>query len=226
MFIGTDAQVTAEDLGLIPDFVRASLARLQVPGYKVLRWERDWHRAGQPMLDPATFPAVSVATTSTHDIEPLAVWWGMLEERERTALLGSLDLPRLPDVGFGPDVRDALLTQAYGSGSDLLLLPIQDVFGWADRVNTPATVGEQNWTWKLPLGVEALSTDADALERADALRALAISTGRIDTTKVTMSRLGSGGFQHRDPDARQMHKGSLEQSRKYLRASPCRSVCT
>jgi 4-alpha-glucanotransferase len=181
LFVGTDAQVTAEDLGLIPDFVRASLARMQVPGYKVLRWERDWHRAGQPMLDPATFPAVSVATTSTHDIEPLAVWWGMLEERERTALLGSLDLPRLPDVGFGPDVRDALLTQAYGSGSDLLLLPIQDVFGWADRVNTPATVGEQNWTWKLPLSVESLSADADALERADALRALAISTGRIGT---------------------------------------------
>ena len=180
MFIGTDAQVTAEDLGLIPDFVRASLARLQVPGYKVFRWERDWHRAGQPMLDPATFPAVSVATTSTHDIEPLALWWGMLGERERTALLGALDLPRVPDVGFGPDVRDALLTQAYGSGSDLLLLPIQDVFGWADRVNTPATVGEQNWTWKLPLSVEALSADADALERADALRALAISTGRID----------------------------------------------
>ena len=59
---------------------------MQVPGYKVLRWERDWHRPGQPLLDPATFPAVSVATTSTHDIEPLAVWWEMLDDRERAAL--------------------------------------------------------------------------------------------------------------------------------------------
>jgi 4-alpha-glucanotransferase len=180
LFIGTDAQVTAEDLGLIPDFVRASLARLQVPGYKVLRWERDWHRAGQPMLDPAAFPAVSVVTTSTHDIEPLALWWGTLDDRERATLLGALGLPRLPDAGFGPAIRDALLTQAYGSGSDLLLLPIQDVFGWPHRVNTPATVTEYNWTWKLPLSVEALSADAEALERADALRALAISTGRVD----------------------------------------------
>jgi len=181
LFIGTDVQVTAEDLGLIPDFVRASLARLQVPGYKVLRWERDWHRAGQPLIDPATFPAVSVATTSTHDIEPLALWWGMLDDRERAALLGALGLPRLPGVGFGPAIRDGLLTQAYGSGSDLLLLPIQDVFGWPDRVNTPATVGEQNWTWKLPLSVEALSTDPEALERADALHRLATDSGRLDT---------------------------------------------
>ena len=132
------------------------------------------------MLDPAAFPAVSVVTTSTHDIEPLALWWGTLDPRERATLLGALGLPRLPDAGFGPAVRDALLTQAYGSGSDLLLLPIQDVFGWPHRVNTPATVGEHNWTWKLPLSVEALSADAEALERADALRALAISTGRVD----------------------------------------------
>ena len=81
---------------------------------------------------------------------------------------------------LGPPIRDALLTQAYGSGSDLLLLPIQDIFGWPDRVNTPATVGEQNWTWKLPLSVEALSADAEALERADALRTLAISTDRVN----------------------------------------------
>lgn len=178
LFIETGAQVTAEDLGLIPDFVRASLARLHVPGYKVLRWERDWHRPGQPLLDPATFPAVSVATTSTHDIEPLALWWELLDDRERALLLGAVGLPRLPGARFGPALRDALLTQAYGSGSDLLLLPIQDVFGWPDRVNTPATVNDQNWTWKVPLSVEALLTDAEALDRADALRALAASTGR------------------------------------------------
>ena len=181
LFIGTDAQVTAEDLGLIPDFVRASLARLQVPGYKVLRWERDWHRPGQPMLDPATFPAVSVVTTSTHDIEPLALWWGTLDDRERADACSAHSACLVcPMRALGPPIRDALLTQAYGSGSDLLLLPIQDVFGWPHRVNTPATVGEQNWTWKLPLSVEALSADAEALERADALRALATSTDRVN----------------------------------------------
>ncbi len=129
LFIDTGVQVTAEDLGLIPDFVRASLARLHVPGYKVLRWERDWHAPGQPLLDPATFPAVSVTTTSVHDIEPLALWWQQLEDREQAELLDTLGLPLLSGGRLSPAIRDGLLAQAYGSGSDLLLLPIQDAFG-------------------------------------------------------------------------------------------------
>ena len=32
----------AEDLGTVPPWVRASLTRLGVPGYKVMQWERDW----------------------------------------------------------------------------------------------------------------------------------------------------------------------------------------
>ena len=32
--------VIAEDLGVIPPFVRASLGSLGVPGYKVMRWEK------------------------------------------------------------------------------------------------------------------------------------------------------------------------------------------
>ncbi len=137
LFIGTDAQVTAEDLGLIPDFVRASLARLQVPGYKVLRWERDWHRAGQPMLDPRRFQPCRWPPPARTTSSRSRSGGGCSTSVSVPALLGALGLPRLPDVGFGPDIRDALLAQAYGSGSDLLLLPIQDVFGWADRVNTP-----------------------------------------------------------------------------------------
>ena len=43
-------------------------------------------------LDPATFPHVSVATTSTHDIEPLALWWELLDARERAVQLAVLGL--------------------------------------------------------------------------------------------------------------------------------------
>ncbi len=40
---------------------------------------------------------------------------------------------------YGPAVRDALLEMLLASGSDLTLLPVQDVFGWRDRINEPAT---------------------------------------------------------------------------------------
>jgi 4-alpha-glucanotransferase len=179
MLVESGAQVTAEDLGLIPDFVRASLADLGVPGYKVLRWERDWHAPGQPFLDPSTFSPVSVTTTSTHDIDPLALWWPTLERDEQAGLLAALGLPARIDAGFDDHIRDGLLAQAYRAGSDLLLLPIQDIFGWPDRVNVPATVTGENWTWKLPLSVEALCEDPVARERAAAVRQLAIETGRL-----------------------------------------------
>ena len=50
------AEIIAEDLGTVPDFVRASLARLGVPGFRVFRWERHWHADGQPFRDPRDYP--------------------------------------------------------------------------------------------------------------------------------------------------------------------------
>jgi 4-alpha-glucanotransferase len=55
---------------------------------------------------------------------------------------------------------------------------VQDVFGWPDRINTPATVGEENWTWRLPWPVDQWPQRADAQERAGFLRHRGIATGR------------------------------------------------
>ena len=38
--------------------------------------------------------------------------------------------------------REAMLEALFASASDLLILPIQDVFGWRDRINQPATVSD------------------------------------------------------------------------------------
>ena len=176
------AEVIAEDLGTVPAFVRASLARLGIPGYKVLRWERHWEKPGQPFLDPAGYPAVSVATTGTHDTETLAEWWETAPAAERTALAripslagrsAALRSPRYTD-----EVRDTLLELMFASGSDLLILPVQDVFGWRDRINTPATIGDSNWTWRLPWAADILHAQPDAAERAARLSQWAEDYGR------------------------------------------------
>jgi 4-alpha-glucanotransferase len=73
-------------------------------------------------------------------------------------------------------VRDAILELVYASGSDLLLLPLQDAFGWRERVNTPGTVSEANWTYRLPLDLSALHLDGPARAR---LRDLAARNGRL-----------------------------------------------
>ena len=64
IFASAGAAVVAEDLGTVPDFVRASLARLGLPGYRVLRWEKEtgtihcpchdgtFDRSGNPISGP------------------------------------------------------------------------------------------------------------------------------------------------------------------------------
>lgn len=176
LFQQSGAYILVEDLGTVPDFVRESLDRQGVPGLKVLRWERDWEAPGKPFRDPATYPAVSVAISGTHDTETLAEWWDQAEADERAS---AVEIPALRTAGihaddaFSDTVRDALLEALFGSGSSALLLPVQDIFGWRDRVNTPAVVDEGNWSWRLPWPIEELSRDPRAAERAAFLHALA-----------------------------------------------------
>jgi 4-alpha-glucanotransferase len=179
LFRSAGAEIIAEDLGTVPDFVRASLARLGIPGYRVFRWERYWHDQGTPFRDPADYPPLSVAASGTHDTEPVAVWWEQAPETERRQvsqlpsvqrLTGGVDLTHEP---FNATVRDTLLQALYASASDLLLLPVQDAFGWRDRINEPATVNDGNWTYRLPWLVDTLDDVAEARERKEALAAWA-----------------------------------------------------
>ena len=162
ILVETDADVSVEDLGTVPDFVRESIARLGLPGYKVLRWEP---------ADPTLYPPLSVAMTGTHDTEPLAVWWESLTPEERAR--------------FGPDsvqydgaVRDYIVEKIYNAGSNLVLLPIQDAFGWRDRINLPATIGDANWTYALPWPCDTLAAQPEAVDCANWLARLSYQTGR------------------------------------------------
>jgi 4-alpha-glucanotransferase len=174
------AEIIAEDLGIVPDFVRGSLARLAVPGYRVLRWERQWHQPGQPFKDPQDYPPAAVATSGTHDTEPMVIWWENAPRDEKEAVLAVPsvrerlhpdDRERLLDApGLPHPVREVLLEALYASGADILILPVQDVFGWRDRINQPATVGDDNWTWRLPWPCDRLNAEPQALAVAAQLR--------------------------------------------------------
>lgn len=185
VFGDAGAQIIAEDLGTVPGFVRASLARLGIPGYRVLRWEREWDTDEQPFRDPRTYPLTSVATSGTHDTEPMAVWWKQAPPEER-AKLGQLAFlrerlgPTFPfeTASFDRVIRDALLELLFASGSDLVILPIQDVFGWPERINVPALVSEENWTYRLPWPINLLQEQSEVEERTGTLNQWARAYGR------------------------------------------------
>ncbi|HZZ85600.1 MAG TPA: 4-alpha-glucanotransferase [Anaeromyxobacteraceae bacterium] len=172
------ARVIAEDLGTVPDFVRASLTRCGIPGYRILRWERRWHDPGQPFRDPASWPALSVGTTGTHDTESAAEWFDAMPADERKALLALPQLAGLAargDVRYDEGVRDALLDLVYRAGSDLTLLPFQDALGSRERVNVPGTVNDRNWSYRMARDVPELLRDQPTIDR---LKGLAVAGGR------------------------------------------------
>ena len=171
IFAGAGAEIIAEDLGVVPDFVRASLARLGIPGFRVFRWERYWHGEGQPFVDPADYPAVSVATSGTHDTETTIAWWESATERDRDQVRAVV---KRSDVDL-----DALLEVLMASRSNLVLFPVQDVFGWRDRINEPGTVNERNWTFRLPWPSDRLDEVAAARERQSVVREWSRKYGRL-----------------------------------------------
>jgi 4-alpha-glucanotransferase len=198
IFRGAGAEIVAEDLGTVPDFVRASLARLGIPGFRVLRWEREWHTDGWPFRDPSHYPDRSVATTGTHDTEPLVVWWETATDDERRKI-GAV--PTMQRILAGRNLaevderaaRDALLQAVLASGSNLVLFPVQDVFGWRDRINTPATITDRNWSYKLPWPVDELDQIPEACERRDQLRAWAEKYERAGGVGRAGGAGGAGG---------------------------------
>jgi 4-alpha-glucanotransferase len=166
----------AEDLGVIPPFVRESLAELGMPGYRVLPWEKD---AGV-LRDPLAFPASSVASWSTHDTAPIDAWWPELPPYERAQFAKRAGFAGQKSEGPEDDPARtvALLGDMYRAKSDLALALAQELIGSKDRINTPATVGPENWSWRLPRPLEDLRADPQLVARFAAIREQARQSGR------------------------------------------------
>jgi 4-alpha-glucanotransferase len=124
---------------------------------------------------------VSVAISGTHDTETMAEWWAQTDADDRIAAVA---LPQVRDSGIRADepfserVLDSLLGTLFSARSDLLLIAIQDAFGWSDRINVPAVVSDQNWSWRMPWPVDRMGTEPEVTRRSSVIRRLAFESGR------------------------------------------------
>jgi isoamylase len=165
-------EVVAEDLGAVPPFLRPSLERVGVPGYRVFRWEKD----GDDYRDPASWPPLSVTTNATHDTETTAEWYDQLPPEERARLLKLPGLGELKhDQPFDDHARDLLLKAVYGAPSTLALVLFQDVMGTRERINMPGKVDAANWRYRIPRTIDELTADEENTQR---LARLAVESGR------------------------------------------------
>jgi len=190
--------VIGEDLGTVPEGFRNWLTKANIPGMRVLWFERK----GAEVLPPAAYPPLSVACVATHDLPTLAGWWRGADIAERLAL-GLLTLAKAGDaiaarrdekrglvaallsaglIRFAPG-EDAPLDDATaaavhalvgGAGSILASAQYDDLVGETIATNLPGTDRERpNWRLKSGPNVAA----ALAGHRAQAILS-ALAKGR------------------------------------------------
>lgn len=157
-------RLIAEDLGEVSPYVRPTLAQLEIPGFKIPQWERNWDR----LIPGGEYQRLSLATYATHDHPPLKTHWNDLlaaaqsqEQAIRDAAIHSLweladfcgrgDI-KLPQP-FTDEIHELLLHGLFASNAWLAVHMITDLFGTEERFNVPGSSGSANWTQRMPLPI-------------------------------------------------------------------------
>ncbi len=194
-----DTVVIAEDLGMVPDYVRPSLQKLGISGFKIPLFDRN--EQTREFIEPETYPELSISTLATHDHETMAGtwegWWAMIdrgekpkatpEEREQGKFASwdvyrMLRFCRLDDSKlirpFEPQVREGMIARVFEGKSWLAVLMITDWLGEKLRFNVPGPVAESNWSARLGETVEELRTGEKHAAYRDFLKERVAATKR------------------------------------------------
>jgi len=183
-----DTIIVAEDLGVVPDYLPATLEKLGIPGFRIPSFFRE---KDNRYADPAQYPRLSLAQPGTHDHPPLAAAWaehwrniaaGRNAEDNRRELRHFMDFAGVKDKEpprqFTSRLREAYLRAVLQSNSWLAVVMITDVLGQHIRFNTPGTVTPDNWSLRLPKTVKELDKDPVLLARTEAYSRLAREANR------------------------------------------------
>ncbi|MCX7886112.1 MAG: 4-alpha-glucanotransferase [Verrucomicrobiae bacterium] len=170
-----DTVVVAEDLGVVPDYVRPNLLKLGIPGFKVPYWERN---PDYTYIDGTKYPRLSVVTPATHDHEPLVVRWQKMWqahdeasakadhhnahvtwlELQRFVAWAGLDTSNIPR-DFTPQLHEAFCRRVLESNSWLAIFMVTDVFALPLRFNVPGSFADANWSARLPRPIRELDPE-------------------------------------------------------------------
>ena len=177
----TSIHLCAEDLGMVPQCVYPVLEEL---GILKLYVERMPKSAGIEFEAAPYFSEDSVGTTSTHDCEPLRLWWQQDKARSRRYYDYFLaDYGVLYDTTLTPELAEVIIRRHLESPSRLCILPIQDwlalhpyhcatVTPESERINDPSNP-HHVWDYSLPYAIEDLPT-----EWLDQIRRLVVASDR------------------------------------------------
>lgn len=187
----TKTLVVGEDLGTVPDWVRARLTAAKVLSYRVFYFERNQDGS---FKRPSQYPAQSLAVVTTHDLPTLAGYWsgediharaqlglypdeqakqqdwrGRQEDKAR--ILAVLKMEGLLPHGISEDVAQVpimtpeLCRAVYAylgrTPAWLVLVGLEDLIGEVSQANLPGTLDNYP-NWR-----RKLSADLETLQHDD-----------------------------------------------------------
>lgn len=137
-----DVPVIAEDLGAIDDAVRELVRKTGYPSMKVMQFGLAAEDGSEHL--PANFPEHCIAYTGTHDNDTALGWFKSLPPDKRRLVRKRLGRPRGNPV-------PAMIDMLFASRAEYAVVPMPDFLGLDSvaRINTPATLGGNNWCWRL-----------------------------------------------------------------------------
>jgi glycogen debranching enzyme len=146
--------VIGEDLGTVPDGLRAKLAAANILSYRVLWFEQDEHR----FYPPESYPRLSAACLSSHDLAPFKGWEASASDADRFKLERAVEKEGL----WSGDLMAGAHALVAKSPSAVMLVQADDLTGETEPLNVPGTDEERpNWRRRL-------SADVDAIPALDA----------------------------------------------------------
>jgi 4-alpha-glucanotransferase len=188
-------RLIGEDLGVVPDYVRPSLAQLGIAGFKIPYWENE---PDGTMTPGAAYQRLSVTTYATHDFEPTRATWETWMAKIAAAEEGGSETHAARDHAWnevrrvanwaGFDVREItpydavhepLIRGLFATNSWMALYMITDLFGSSQRFNVPGAVSESNWSQRLLHPIAQWRTDAALVAKMERVREILRSTGRV-----------------------------------------------
>ncbi|NLG15906.1 MAG: 4-alpha-glucanotransferase [Fibrobacter sp.] len=145
--------VIAEDLGIITPDVRETIARLGIPGMKVLLFAFENGTRNHPYL-PHMYERNCMACTGTHDTNTIRGWF----ENDSSADERNNLFRYLGESISSEQINWKAIQFLMMSAADMVIFPLQDVLGLGkeSRMNNPGT-RDNNWLWRFP---QEMLTDA------------------------------------------------------------------
>lgn len=162
MLRGCRMLVCGEDLGMLPDCVEPVLDQLRILTLELQTMPK---QHGFEFTHLEANPIRSVATTSTHDMPPLRLWW-----QQQTELRQHYYATMLQKEGHAPEqlpahLAEEIIARHLYCPSMLCLLPLQDWLAadgelrrknaQEERINTPSDPFNR-WQYRMHLTIEQL----------------------------------------------------------------------